>query len=185
MPLFVHQSLIPAPVARVFAFHESPGALERLLPPWERARVVLSGGSLQAGADVRLPPRRDAGGLRRLLISSEIMLNTLRRFSLFAGPTALVMLLLTSWKAPSLLGWWSAPPIQDRLSCAPTVEWAARTMLELQLLGLAFGLALGGVLAVVTRRKVTASLGPAATAALASAPASPAVDDKIDKIDKK
>lgn len=105
------------------------------------------------------------------------MLNALRRFSLFAGPAALVMLLLTSWKAPSLLRWWSAPPIQDRLSCAPTVEWAARAMLELQLLGLGFGLVLGGVLAIVTRRKVTASLGPPAVP-VAATPASPAAVDK-------
>jgi ligand-binding SRPBCC domain-containing protein len=37
---FVKESVIKAPPERVFAFHELPDALERLLPPWEKARVV-------------------------------------------------------------------------------------------------------------------------------------------------
>lgn len=57
MPLFVHESLIPAPVARVFAFHESNGALEQLIPPWEKARVVVRGGSLLPGTRVLLQTR--------------------------------------------------------------------------------------------------------------------------------
>lgn len=106
------------------------------------------------------------------------MLNALRRFSLFAGPTALVLLILTSWRAPSLLRWWSAPPIQDRLSCAPVVEWAATSMLEMQLWSLLLGLVLGGVLAIVTRRKAIASLGPAAAPAPAAPAASPTAVEK-------
>jgi ligand-binding SRPBCC domain-containing protein len=57
MPLFRHQSLIAAPPARVFAFHEAPDALTRLIPPWERARVVRGGGSLAPGAEVELQLR--------------------------------------------------------------------------------------------------------------------------------
>ncbi len=106
------------------------------------------------------------------------MLNALRRFSLFAGPTALVLLILTSWRAPALLRWWSAPPIQDRLSCAPVVEWAATSMLQMQLSSLALGLLLGGVLAIVTRRKTTASLGPAAAPAPGAPAANPAAIEK-------
>jgi ligand-binding SRPBCC domain-containing protein len=33
---FVHESVLRAPVSRVFAFHEAEGALERLTPPWEK-----------------------------------------------------------------------------------------------------------------------------------------------------
>ena len=106
------------------------------------------------------------------------MLNALRRFSLFAGPTALVLLILTSWRAPSLLRWWSAPPIQDRLSCAPVVEWAATSMLEMQLWSLLLGLLLGGVLAFVTRRKAIASLGPAALPVPVAPTASPTAVEK-------
>lgn len=49
---FVHESVVRAPVARVFAFHEAPGALERLTPPWEKTRVVLRGQSLAPGTRV-------------------------------------------------------------------------------------------------------------------------------------
>lgn len=37
---FVHQSLIRTTPERVFAFHELPGVLTLLLPPWETARVI-------------------------------------------------------------------------------------------------------------------------------------------------
>ncbi len=46
---FVHESIIRAAPERVFAFHELPDALERLTPPWERARIVRAAPSLRAG----------------------------------------------------------------------------------------------------------------------------------------
>lgn len=54
MPHFVFSSLIPAPVETVFAFHESPGALERLTPPWQPAVVVHKDPGLEPGARVVL-----------------------------------------------------------------------------------------------------------------------------------
>ena len=47
--LFVKESVIRAPPERVFAFHELPGVLERLTPPWEKTRVVEHAASLRAG----------------------------------------------------------------------------------------------------------------------------------------
>jgi ligand-binding SRPBCC domain-containing protein len=46
---FVKESIIRAAPERVFAFHELPDALERLLPPWETARVVVPPKNLHAG----------------------------------------------------------------------------------------------------------------------------------------
>jgi ligand-binding SRPBCC domain-containing protein len=46
---FVKESLIRAAPERVFAFHELPDALERLMPPWEKARVVEPPRDLRAG----------------------------------------------------------------------------------------------------------------------------------------
>ena len=46
---FVYESVIGAAPERVFAFHELPDALERLTPPWERARVVRAAASLRPG----------------------------------------------------------------------------------------------------------------------------------------
>jgi ligand-binding SRPBCC domain-containing protein len=37
---FVKESFINAPPERVFAFHELADAFERLLPPWEDAKIV-------------------------------------------------------------------------------------------------------------------------------------------------
>lgn len=37
---FVKESVIKAPPERVFGFHELPDAIERLIPPWENARII-------------------------------------------------------------------------------------------------------------------------------------------------
>ncbi|HET7604327.1 MAG TPA: TIGR01777 family oxidoreductase [Gemmatimonadales bacterium] len=41
---------VTAPAGAVYAWHERPGALERLLPPWQRVTVVQQGGGLTDGA---------------------------------------------------------------------------------------------------------------------------------------
>lgn len=37
---FIKESIICAAPERVFAFHELPDAFERLIPPWENAKVI-------------------------------------------------------------------------------------------------------------------------------------------------
>ena len=54
---FVKESRIAASPERVFAFHESPGALQRLTPPWESVEVVSGGKSLRPGSRVVLKTR--------------------------------------------------------------------------------------------------------------------------------
>ena len=46
---FVKESRIAASPSAVFAFHETPGALSLLTPPWEKVEVVEGGGSTPAG----------------------------------------------------------------------------------------------------------------------------------------
>ena len=48
------QSPLPVPASAAYAWHEREGALERLLPPWERAEVVARTGGLEEGALVTL-----------------------------------------------------------------------------------------------------------------------------------
>jgi uncharacterized protein (TIGR01777 family) len=43
-------SSLPASVEEAFAWHERPGALERLTPPWERVTVVERSGGIRDGA---------------------------------------------------------------------------------------------------------------------------------------
>ena len=44
MPEFIARSRMPASPAALFAYHERPGALLRLLPPWQAVRVETPGG---------------------------------------------------------------------------------------------------------------------------------------------
>jgi len=54
---FVKESRIAAAPDRVFAFHESAGALRRLTPPWEKVVVEEGGHSLRVGSRVVLRTR--------------------------------------------------------------------------------------------------------------------------------
>ena len=55
--LFVKESLINATPERLFAFHASPGALQRLTPPWEKVKLIEGGNSIRVGARVVLETR--------------------------------------------------------------------------------------------------------------------------------
>ena len=58
MPTFVHETRLPFPVDDVFDWHMRPGALERLMPPWEDARVVAREGGIDDGGRVHVQVRR-------------------------------------------------------------------------------------------------------------------------------
>lgn len=49
---FVKESVFPASVEQVFAFHERPDALQVLMPPWERSQIVQPPTSLRTGTIV-------------------------------------------------------------------------------------------------------------------------------------
>ena len=51
---YVKESRIAASPEAVFAFHESPGALQKLIPPDERVRVIEQDDSIRPGARVVL-----------------------------------------------------------------------------------------------------------------------------------
>lgn len=54
---YVKQTAIQAPPQAVFDFHESPDALEQLIPPWENMKPVESANSLRPGSRVVLRGR--------------------------------------------------------------------------------------------------------------------------------
>lgn len=47
---FIRESIIHASPERVFAFHELPDVFERLMPPWEKSRIIQSAPNLLPGA---------------------------------------------------------------------------------------------------------------------------------------
>lgn len=60
MPTFTKRTRLAVSADTAFAWHERPGAFERLLPPWDRVRIASMRGGIAPGAraelDVRLAP---------------------------------------------------------------------------------------------------------------------------------
>lgn len=85
---FVHRSRIPASACEVYRWHTEPGALQRLVPPWERAEVVEEG-ALENGALVIL--RVGVGPVRLRWISriSNVIPGRQFRDVQIRGPFAL------------------------------------------------------------------------------------------------
>lgn len=54
MPVFTRTVSLPRPAREVFAWHERPGALERLTPPWETVEILERSGGLRDGGRVSL-----------------------------------------------------------------------------------------------------------------------------------
>lgn len=63
---FQHRTGIAGATRDAFAWHTRPGALERLTPPWENARVVSTRGGLENGAETELELRAGPLTLRWL-----------------------------------------------------------------------------------------------------------------------
>ncbi|MCG8651341.1 MAG: SRPBCC family protein [Pirellulales bacterium] len=49
---YVASSSLPVPVEDAFAYHDRPGALERLIPPWESVTIEHNDRSLAVGSRV-------------------------------------------------------------------------------------------------------------------------------------
>jgi ligand-binding SRPBCC domain-containing protein len=77
MPEFVHTSVIQTSVERLFAFHESPDALQRLMPPWQPAEVISRDGGLSVGARVELELKLGPFRLRWVARHTEYERNRL------------------------------------------------------------------------------------------------------------
>lgn len=58
MRRIVNETELPFPAGRVWDWHMRPGALERLMPPWEDARVVGREGGIGDGGTVHIRVRR-------------------------------------------------------------------------------------------------------------------------------
>lgn len=54
---FFRETIIRASPERVFAFHERPDALERLMPPWEKTRILSAAQSLHVGSSTIIETR--------------------------------------------------------------------------------------------------------------------------------
>lgn len=85
---FVKRSRIAAPVARVFQWHELPGALEKLVPPGEPVRLISQIGGIGDGARVELLIGRPPLRLRWIAEHSGYIKNRQFRDIQVRGPFA-------------------------------------------------------------------------------------------------
>ena len=83
---FVHESIIQASPEAVFAFHERPDALRKLVPPWDRVEVVQPPASLQPGTRVLLRMRLGPLKLTWEAVHTRYEKNVLFQDELVRGP---------------------------------------------------------------------------------------------------
>ena len=76
---FIMETEIPAPPEEVFAWHEQPGAVEKLTPPWERVEMVERAESLQVGT--RVVFKVVMGPLRQRWVAEHIEYDPPRLFT--------------------------------------------------------------------------------------------------------
>ena len=98
----------------------------------------------------------------------------MRRYGIYALVTSIALLLFTTWRAPSLLNWWSSSPVPNLLTCTPAIEWATKGVIEMQLWSIAIGLVVGLGLGFATRKRTTAQT----TLPVAAGAPAPVVADK-------
>ena len=85
---FVKESRIAATPSEVFDFHERPGALIRLTPPWEKVRLVEGGDSLQPGSRAVLEMRLGPLKLHWIAQHTEYIQGTMFADQQISGPFA-------------------------------------------------------------------------------------------------
>ncbi len=85
---FVKESTIHASAERVFAFHETPDAFERLQPPWQKTEIIQPPSSLAVGTTVIL--RVKVGPFWQRMVAEHVAYEPGRMFAdrLIEGPFA-------------------------------------------------------------------------------------------------
>ncbi len=73
MPVFTRRVLVAAPATHVFDWHARPGALERLIPPWEDIRVLRRTGGIEDGARTVIQMRKGPFKLRWVAVHRDFV----------------------------------------------------------------------------------------------------------------
>ena len=86
MPDFVLRTHLNHPVAEVFAWHMRPGALERLIPPWESVTIGSCEGTPATGGRVSFRVRRGPTGIRIEALHTDFEQDRFFRNEQVRGP---------------------------------------------------------------------------------------------------
>ncbi|MCR9246277.1 MAG: SRPBCC family protein [bacterium] len=117
---FLKESVLPASVADVFAFHERPDAFERLQPPWERVEIITPPTSLAVGTRVELKTRVGPFWIR--IVAEHVAYEPNERFEdiMVKGPFA-------KWHHQHLfLPHPDGCLLRDEIEYAPPLGWLGR-----------------------------------------------------------
>jgi ligand-binding SRPBCC domain-containing protein len=117
---FVQESVLPASVEEVFAFHERPDAFALLQPPWERMEIQLPPRSLEVGTRVEL--RTKVGPFWMPIVAEHVAYEKNRMFEdvMLKGPFA-------SWHHKHLFfEHEDGCRLRDEIEYAPPLGWLGR-----------------------------------------------------------
>jgi len=120
---FVKESTIRATPREVFAFHESPGALERLTPPWETVERIEGGESIRPGSQVVMRVKSGPFWLRWVAEHTEYEAGRLFADRQVRGPFA-------RWYHRHLFldGGTGCTTLQDEVEYEPPFGWLGRRL---------------------------------------------------------
>ncbi len=65
-----------------------------------------------------------------------------KRFFQFLFAGGLVGAIVAAWLSPDLIDWYSASPVQQQLSCTPSIQWAIAAYRRWTLVGAGIGMVL-------------------------------------------
>jgi ligand-binding SRPBCC domain-containing protein len=117
---FVQESVLPASVEEVFAFHERPDAFALLQPPWERMEIQLPPRSLEVGTRVEL--RTKVGPFWMPIVAEHVAYEKNRYFEdvMRKGPFAM-------WHHKHLFfEHEDGCRLRDEIEYAPPLGWLGR-----------------------------------------------------------
>ncbi len=86
---YVRRSEMPVSPAELFEWHARPGALQRLLPPWQGVRVISSTGGIEKGARVTVSVPVGPGRVRLVAEHTNYREGEMFRDVQASGPFAL------------------------------------------------------------------------------------------------
>lgn len=86
--MFKFRSKIPVTVDQAFRWHERPGALDRLIPPWENVRILKRANSIEPGSRVVMRMRLGGIPINWVAEHTELHHNDYFRDRQVSGPFA-------------------------------------------------------------------------------------------------
>ncbi|RCS44706.1 TIGR01777 family protein [Bremerella cremea] len=86
--MFTFRSKLPVTVDAAFRWHQRPGALDRLIPPWENVRIEQRANSIEPGSRVVMRMRLAGFPIRWVAEHTELQPNDYFRDRQVSGPFA-------------------------------------------------------------------------------------------------